>query len=301
MKIALVTGAAGFTGRYMVSALAQRGFQVRGLGLGQSSADMDWVACDLTDREETFIAVGEIMPDVVVHLAGMAFVGEGNPEDFYKINVFGTLNLLEALSRNQRKPSRILIASSANVYGNASGHEITEDTCPAPVNHYAASKLAMECMTKTWFDRLPIIITRPFNYTGPGQDDRFVAAKIVRQYKLRPSRIKMGDISVRRDFSDVEDVVEAYARLLESDIQSEIINICSGTTVAISELLDEMSAIAGFSIRVEVDSSLVRSTDIQELAGSNQKLRRLTNFVPSIPIRDTLRRMYLAQPTPAAG
>ena len=123
-----------------------------------------------------------IAPDVVVHLAALAFVAEDNPEDFYRVNVLGTVNLLEALA-DDLHPVRILIASSANVYGNTSGGAKRRLSCPAPVNHYAASKLAMEHMVRTWFDRLPIVMTRPFNYTGPGQDERFVVPKIVAHYK----------------------------------------------------------------------------------------------------------------------
>ena len=191
MPTALVTGAAGFTGKYVVSALTGRGYRVIGMGLGTPSGS-DWVPCDLTNSSETRDSVHRITPDIVVHLAALAFVGEGNPEDFYRVNVVGTVNLMEALAAADRIPSRILIASSANVYGNISDRELSEETCPAPVNHYAASKLAMEHMVRTWFDRLPIIVTRPFNYTGPGQDNRFVVSKIVDHYRRRAASIKWG-------------------------------------------------------------------------------------------------------------
>jgi nucleoside-diphosphate-sugar epimerase len=291
MKTALVTGAAGFTGRYVVKALAQRGFRVFGASLGQH-ASPDWIECDLTDKPEVDAAVEHVAPDVVVHLAAMAFVAEGTPTDFYNVNVFGTLNLLEALANIAQSPSRVLIASSANVYGNSSSEELTEDTCAAPVNHYAASKLAMEHMVKTWFDRLPIVITRPFNYTGPGQDERFVIPKIVGHYRRREAAIKLGDITVQRDFSDVEDVVEAYMRLLDSDVRSEVVNICSGRTVSLEEILRSMDEIAGYKIQVEVDKGLLRTNDIARLVGSNKKLLTLTGFAPNRPLQETLRRMY---------
>ena len=145
-----------------------------GVGLGPSAA-VDCVECDLTDKPAISRAVSEIMPDVVVHLAAMAFVGDGHPEDFYRVNVFGALNLLEALSQNKQTPSRVLVASSANVYGNVPDEELTEEICPAPINHYAASKLAMEHMVRTYFDRLPIVITRALLIIrGPGRMRRFV-------------------------------------------------------------------------------------------------------------------------------
>jgi len=293
MPHALVTGAAGFTGRYVVEALQRRGYDVTGIGLGAASGS-NWIACDLTNPSETSDSLRAINPHVVIHLAGLAFVGQGNPEDFYRVNVLGTLNLLEALAQGDRTPSKVLIASSANVYGNISGRELSEDVCPAPVNHYAASKLAMEHLVRTWFDRLPIIITRPFNYTGPGQDERFVVPKIVSHYKRRASTIQLGDISVERDFSDVADVVEAYMRLLESDASSEVVNICSGKTISVAAIIAQMDNLAGYEIKVEIQKHLLRKNDISRLVGSNQKLRRLTGFVPSQPLRQTLERMYAA-------
>ncbi len=292
MPTALVTGAAGFTGKYVVAALARRGYRVVGIGIGAPTGD-DWIPCDLTNNAETRDNLSGINPDVVVHLAAIAFVGEGNPEDFYRVNVLGTMNLLEALEAAGGSLAKVLIPSSANVYGNNAA-ELTEDTCPAPVNHYAASKLAMEHMVRTWSDRLPIIITRPFNYTGPGQDERFVVPKIVSHYKRRASTIKLGDISVERDFSDVEDVVEAYMRLLQSDVRSETVNICRGSTVSVASILSEMNSIAGYEIKVEVQPELVRKNDIRRLVGSNQKLKSLTGFAPATPIRDILKRMYAA-------
>lgn len=293
MLTALVTGAAGFTGKYVVNALSRRGYRVIGVGLGDPSSN-DFVPCDLTDKADTKKSLRGITPDVVVHLAALAFVGEGNPEDFYRVNILGTLNLLEALAAADRTPSRILVASSANVYGNISGRELSEDICPAPVNHYAASKLAMEHMVRTWFDRLPIIIARPFNYTGPGQDEKFVVPKIVNHYKRRASSIQLGDTRVERDFSDVEDVVEAYIRLLESDVRSEVVNICSGESISVAAIVAEMNRIAGYEIKVELQQDLIRTNDISRLVGNNQKLQALIGFAPSTPIRETLRRMYEA-------
>jgi nucleoside-diphosphate-sugar epimerase len=292
MRTALVTGAAGFTGKYMVRALTSRGYRVVGMGLGSPSTG-ECLDCDLTNKAQTADNVAQIMPDVVIHLAALAFVPENNPEDFYRVNVMGTLSLIEALAGNQRRPSRVLIASSANVYGN-NPTELTETTCPSPINHYAVSKLAMECMVKTWLDRLPILITRPFNYTGPGQDERFVVPKIVAHYQRREPKIKLGDTSVERDFSDIEDVVEAYMRLLESDVSSEIVNICSGRTIRVASIIAEMNAIAGYTMEIESDLSLLRQNDLPRLTGSNRKLLELTGFVPKTPIQETLRRMYAA-------
>lgn len=292
MQTALVTGASGFTGKYLVAALLREGFRVVGIGLGPP-ATAEWRPCDLTDPSATKDIVKTIEPDVVIHLAAMAFVAEADEQDFYRVNVFGTLNLLEALAGCSRVPAKVVLASSANVYGNASTEPLSEDRWPVPVNHYACSKLAMEHMVRTWFDRLPILITRPFNYTGPGQDEKFVVPKIVAHYKRNLHSIKLGDTSVERDFSDVEDVVESYLKLMRSDARSEIVNICRGQTISVAEIVAEMNALAGYTMQVEVQPELLRKTDIHRLVGDNSKLRRLTGFAPGTPIQTTLKRMYL--------
>ena len=173
MTTVLVTGASGFTGPYVIDALRSRGYRVVGLGSGPSHAD-ETVACDLTEPTAVRQAVAQIRPDRVIHLAALSFVGHDDAKAFYDVNLFGTLNLLDALAALDAVPEKIIIASSANVYGANAQAVIDESVCPAPVNHYACSKLAMEHMVATWFDRLPLILARPFNYTGVGQAEHFL-------------------------------------------------------------------------------------------------------------------------------
>ncbi len=291
MKTILITGAHGFTGRYLVRALRARQLRVVGL-VEDAVGSADEVACDLTDPQATERAIHQVRPDAVVHLAAVSFVGHGDAEQFYRVNVLGTQNLLAALATLNASPGKVLLASSANVYGTPSVPVIGEDLCPAPVNHYANSKLAMEHMARTWFDRLPIVITRPFNYTGPGQDERFVIPKIVGHFRRRLPIIELGNIEVSRDFSDVNDVVAAYVALLESDARSEIVNVCSGTSVSLREAVAQMGVLAGYEIEVRINPEFVRQHDIPRLAGSNAKLKRLIGFAPSTPFADTLQRMF---------
>lgn len=285
---ALLTGAGGFTGRYLGAALRQRGYQVVGLENSGPSP------CDLTNAGETALAVRAARPDLVVHLAAMSFVGHGNAEEFYRVNVFGTLNLLEALSQLDAPPRQILIASSANVYGTPPIEVLDESVCPSPVNHYANSKLAMEHIVRTWFDRLPIVITRPFNYTGPGQAGHFLIPKIVRHFRQRAPVIELGNLHVVRDFSDVDDVIASYMALLESDVRSEIVNLCSGRGVALLDVIDTMNRLAGYEIEVRVNPDLVRANEVPRLVGSNAKLRSLVQLPAPKPFSETLRRMYEA-------
>ena len=290
MKSALLTGAGGFTGRYIEAALEARGYRVARL---ESAGDN---SCDLTDLSAVKRTVLAARPDVVVHLAAVTFVAHDDAEDFYRVNVIGTLNLLQALADLESPPRRVIIASSANVYGTPDIEVLDESICPAPVNHYATSKLAMECMVRTWFDRLPILITRPFNYTGVGQADHFLIPKIVRHFRERAPVIELGNLHVSREFSDVEDVVQAYMALLESDARSEIVNLCSGRPLALLDVIAMMNEIAGYEIEVRVNPAFVRSNEVPRLIGSPAKLRRLVNLPPPRPFSETLRRMYEAPP-----
>lgn len=293
MPTALVTGASGFTGRYMIDALKKRGFTVAGFGSEPTNAD-ETLACDLTDAAAVKAAVDKVQPDWVVHLAALAFVGHADQEAFYRVNVFGTLNLLNALAEQKKAPQRILIASSANIYGTPGVEVINEDICPAPVNHYACSKLAMEHMVATWFERLPIVIARPFNYTGPGQDERFLIPKIVGHFARSEPTIELGNLDVSRDFSDVRDVVESYVRLLDSDVLGQRVNICSGRAVALREVIALMEGIAGYRINVEVNPAFVRANEIPVLRGDNQRLLTATGFAPRQDLKQTLEDMLHA-------
>ena len=286
MKTALLTGADGFTGRYLEPALRARGFGV--VRLDPSGP----LPCDLRNRDAVQQTVSAAQPDAVIHLGAVTFVAHGNAEDFYRVNVLGTENLLHALAKLKRAPNRVIIASSANVYGTPDLELVDESICPAPVNHYANSKLAMEHSVRNWFARLPIVITRPFNYTGPGQADHFLVAKIVKHFRDRAPFIELGNLNVSRDYSDVEDVVAAYLALLESGVHSEIVNICSGRAIALMDIITIMKEIAGYEIEVRVNPEFVRDNEVPRLVGSAAKLRSLVQLPPPRPFAETLRRMY---------
>ncbi|MGN8160462.1 NAD-dependent epimerase/dehydratase family protein [Salinisphaera sp. SWV1] len=299
--VVLVTGASGFTGRYLVPALEARGYRVVGLSSEASDTSRTRaIACDLTDSSAVRAAVRDVEPVYVVHLAALAFVGHDDGRGFYDVNLFGTLNLLDALSRLPTPPRKVLIASSANVYGKPCVEVIDESVCPAPVNHYACSKLAMEHMVRTWFERLPILISRPFNYTGVGQDERFLVPKMVAQFRRRAESIELGNLDVSRDFSDVRDVIGAYIGLLESGLHSDVFNVCSGKAVALRELLTIMQGLTGHAMEVSVNPEFVRANEIPVLRGSHRHLTDVIGYKPSFALRDTLSWM-LAAGTPNDG
>jgi nucleoside-diphosphate-sugar epimerase len=283
MTTVLLTGANGFTGHVMNTTLRDQGLDVVAL------------ASDLLDNDALSREVAQIQPDWVIHLAAMSFVGDTNIDAFYRVNVQGTLHLLDALYASVKKPARILIASSANIYGTPSVETIDETVVPAPVNHYACSKLAMEHMVSPWFERLPIVITRPFNYTGLGQSERFLIPKIVSHFAHRAPSIELGNLDVSRDFSDVRDVVKAYMALLKTDACGVKVNVCSGRVVSLQHIIEEMNCLAGYRIDVRVNQAFVRANEIPVLRGDHQLLHQLTGVTFDIPIEQTLHDMFTAQ------
>ncbi|GAB3379206.1 NAD-dependent epimerase/dehydratase family protein [Lysobacter fragariae] len=289
----LITGHDGFTGRYVAREMEAAGYRV--IGLSHSAAATNDVICaDLLDRDALRAAVAQARADVVIHLAAIAFVAHGDVEALYRVNVMGTRNLLEALVQAEHRPRAVVLASSANIYGNATVEPITEDTLAAPANDYAVSKLAMEHMARLWMDRLPIILTRPFNYTGVGQAAQFLIPKIVQHFRRGEREIELGNIRVWRDFSDVRDVARAYAALATTAPAGQVFNICSGNPHSLEEVLEAMAQIAGYRIEVRVNPALVRANEVIRLAGSSERLSAATGQAPSIPLRTTLEWMYSA-------
>ncbi|MBN3791991.1 GDP-mannose 4,6-dehydratase, partial [Burkholderia sp. Ac-20353] len=227
----------------------------------------------------------------VVHLAARAHVTQDDPALTYQVNIAGTRNLLAALAGLDRRPSAVLLASSANVYGNSTPGVLDESVAPAPANDYAVSKLAMEYAAKLWFDRLPIVIARPFNYTGVGQSEAYLLPKLAAHYARNESRISLGNLDVSRDFSDVRDVTAAYLRLIEAAPAGETFNVCAERAYSLKEVLAMLSRIAGYVIDVTVDPRFVRHNEVKSLSGSRDKLRRAVGELPVTPLDETLRWM----------
>ncbi|HJV88141.1 MAG TPA: GDP-mannose 4,6-dehydratase [Noviherbaspirillum sp.] len=286
----LLTGANGFTGKYVRAELEAAGYTVIGAVVGAPSGPHE-VILDITSPDNCRRVMETVRPDYLVHLAAISFVQHADVEAFYRVNVIGTLNLMQAVADAKLSPQRVLVASSANIYGNARVGVITEEQPPEPVNHYATSKLAMEYMVRTWCDRLPIVITRPFNYTGVGQAPHFLIPKIVSHFRQRAAMIELGNLDVQRDFSDVRMVAHAYRCLLERDSAGEVVNICSGRPYSIRDILDLMRDIAGYEIDVRVNPAFVRQSEVKTLVGSVDKLRRLIGDFETIPLEETLRWM----------
>jgi GDP-6-deoxy-D-talose 4-dehydrogenase len=275
-----ITGQSGFTGHYLAAALATAGFAPIAAA---HPPEFDLRMAESIERE-----LDRVRPDYVIHLAAVSDVAHGAVEDFYQVNTVGTAHLLACLARSSRPVRKVIVASSANIYGNARDEPITEDTAPAPVNHYGCSKLAMEHLARTMYDRLPILVVRPFNYTGAGQSERFLVPKLVRHFAQREPVLKLGNLDVVRDFSDVRMVAVAYCRLLASSLVATEVNICSGQGWSLQSIVDILRARSGHAPRVEVDPALVRGSEVKRLVGANVRLLTAVGALPHADFGATL-------------
>jgi nucleoside-diphosphate-sugar epimerase len=290
-KRALITGLNGFTGHYVKMELENSGFEVHGIG-EQAHSSPRYTQVNLLNPTSLKEVLQKIQPHVVIHLAGLAFVGSNQTEKFYLVNTIGTLNLLEAIHTTTPHIECILLASSANVYGNSSEKTLTESTKLSPTNDYAVSKVAMEHMARLWFNRLPIIITRPFNYTGVGQSTLFLLPKIVDHFQRRTDYIELGNLDVFRDFSDVRSIAYAYRKLIQNKPINETINICSGNLYSLHEIINIMEEITNHKIEIRVNPAFIRPNEVQRLQGSFSHLRHLIQDWSCPTLTETLTWMY---------
>lgn len=282
MKI-LLTGADGFTGVHFTRAAQAAQHEVVPL------------RADLTNEAALQAEVAAVQPEWVVHLAGIAFVGHADDAALYAVNTVGTATLLGALAALPVRPSKVLVASSANVYGNCKHSPIAEDAPLAPANHYAASKMAMEAMARTYADRLPLVIARPFNYTGVGQSLSFLIPKLVSHFASRSSLVELGNLAVMREFNHVALVCSAYLTLLAAEDDGHTYNICSGKMYSLREVLALLNELTGHHLRVQVNPALVRQNEVLQLCGAPGKLQALQRYSavqPQVPsLADTLSEM----------
>lgn len=271
-----VTGADGFTGRHFVRTALDQGHEV--IAMQANLADKHGMTEELAKAEA----------DAVIHLAAIAFVGHSEASAFYDVNVLGSTNLLDALVSISNRPKAVLLASSANVYGNCAESPITEQQQPAPTNHYAMSKLAMEYLARNYFDRLPILLARPFNYTGVGQSETFVIPKLVSHFAHKAELVELGNLEVEREFNDVRMVCNSYLSLLTKGMPGETYNICTGMPVNLREVISLLEDITDHSLMVRINQDFVRAGEVYRLCGSSAKLEKAIGSPTHIGLRETL-------------
>lgn len=288
---ALVTGGHGFVGRWLTAHLTACGDEVIAPPAGE---------LDVTDAAAVRAAVAAAQPEAVYHLAGFAHVGESwqRPEDAFVVNALGTLHVLEGARLAGTDP-RVLVVSSAEVYGSVTPDElpITESSPLRPVSPYAASKAAAELLAaQAHLGRgQPVLVARPFNHVGPGQLPTFVvpafARRISRALAAGNSTLAVGNLSARRDLTDVRDVVRAYRLLIERGPAGGTFNVCTGVDVAIEALVQRMLDLAGADLRLVVDPALVRPADVPVLRGDASVLRAATGWEPEIALEQSLQEV----------
>lgn len=290
---ALVTGATGFVGGWLRAHLEDMGDEVLVPGAG----------FDVTEAATVREAVTRARPHAVYHLAGLAHVGRSwdEPEVFFEVNASGTLHVLDAV-RRCRPPPRVLLVSSAEVYGRVKPDQLPlgEHAPLQPVSPYAASKAAAEMLGLQahlgW--EVPVIRVRPFNHVGPGQSATFVvpalAGRILEAKRTGARALRTGNLSPRRDFTDVRDVVRAYRLLVVRGEVGEAYNVCSGGDVAVEELVRRMLTLTGTDLEVEPAPELMRPVDVPVLRGDPSRLRAATGWEPAVPLEESLRSVVEA-------
>ncbi len=293
---AFITGVSGFVGPYLAEHLAASGFEVFGIDRKGSRIDGCVVEkCDVTDAAAVAKVVKKVSPGLVFHLAGQSSVAKSweNPKLTKEVNVGGAKNLFEAVAAAGISP-RILLVSSAEVYGIPKKLPISENHPIAPISPYGESKVEQEKIALAHVKGgMHIVISRSFNHTGPGQPSDFVCSNFARQVAdIEKGRqqpvIKVADRKVKRDFSDVRDIVAAYLLLVEKGVSGGIYNVCSGQAFTIGEILDKLLKFSGAKVRVEPDPSKMKNTVVPVLHGDNSKLVKATGWKPAISFDKTL-------------
>lgn len=302
-KRALITGETGFAGRYLSDYLNSKGYEVWGLDVvsypEQSEQNIVIRTADISNNEQIEAVLAECQPDVIYHLAAQSSVAVSwqNPQATMRINLEGTINLLETV-RKLKLDSSILLIGSGEEYGAIKPEDlpIDENQHPNPQNPYALSKLYQTLLGLHYMRvyNMKIYLARPFNHTGPGQNTGFVIPDFASQIAkveagLQDPVIWVGNLSAKRDFCDVRDVVRAYYSIMEKGQIGRIYNIASGQAVPIQSILDQLLSLSTVPIEVKIDQKKFRPADVPVIYSSISRIKAETGWEPQIKLYDTLK------------
>lgn len=312
MNTVLITGVSGFAGSFLTSYLLSHtdhkivGTYHSGKGLEQlgdmSPERVELVQIDLNNTEEVDRLIEKTNPDAIYHLAALASPSQSfkNPALTFSTNITGQINLLESVKEHGLHDTKILIVSSAEVYGIVKDSDLPIDelTPLNPTSPYAVSKIAQDFLGLQFFlsYKTPIFRVRPFNHIGPRQTDSYVVASFAKQIaqiekgKKEPI-LKVGNLNARRDFTDVRDIVRAYHLVLEKGTVGDVYNIGSGVSHKISDILETLVSMADVSITIEVDQTLLKPVDIPDNRCDRSKLTRQTHWEPEISLETSLQNV----------
>lgn len=301
MSKIFITGVNGFVGRHLM--LEYKDSEIIGLvreGTDKNlGTNIKTVQGDILDKERIEKIIKEEKPDLILHLAAFTSPSESlkNPVGTLDNNIKGQLNILEAVRKIELLDTKLLVVSSAEVYGDIdeANLPISEEESLNPMTPYAVSKITQDFLGYQYFKSYGIksIRVRPFNHIGPGQSSMFVVSAFARQIALiekgkQEKIIKVGDLISRRDFTDVRDIVRAYRILMEKGKIGDVYNIGSGKSYKISEILEILLSFSKQKIEIKEDESLMREVDIKESRCDSSKINKDTGWKPEIPIEKSL-------------
>jgi GDP-4-dehydro-6-deoxy-D-mannose reductase len=275
----LVTGAGGFVGKHLLELL------------GDEAVSLE---ADVTDPGALTDAIRQARPRALVHLAALSWVAESwrEPARVWEVNVLGTVYVLEAV-RRECPEARVLVVSTGEVYGRAERIPTPEDAPLAPVSPYAASKAAAEIACRQAHEAgLDVVVARAFGHEGPGRDERFAVGSWTRQLAelelAGGGALRVGNLDVERDITDVRDVCRAYRLLLEPSVPADVYNVATGNPVPMSRVVDLLVGMVDCPVTVEPDPERLRPADIPVVSGDASRLERATGWRPEIPLEQTL-------------
>lgn len=299
MRRVLITGGTGFVGPYLVRYLKSSNAKLIVL----SSEDpiiqepgIDYCKADIRNFDDVQATLRAAKPSQIYHLAGVSLVSGSwnNPRLTFDVNVVGSCNVFDA-AMHLPSPPRILNVSTSQVYARSSS-ALTETSWVAPDNPYAAAKAMAELLAVQYQNSVSggIVTARAFNHTGPGQLPNFVLASFAKQFTeieagLCPPVLKVGNINVKRDFTDVRDVVVAYSQLLDQGATGETYNVCSGRAILLADIVKELQKNCAVAVKIEVDPARIRPSDVPEIVGDPRKIQMTTGWTPKISLQNTLK------------
>ena len=294
-KRVLITGASGFIGQVVLKEMLK-------------NEDIDFFAIDtrkipnisieklelvsLLDKEKLMEIIKRYKPNIIIHLAAIALVTHDNVGEIYNVNVQGTENLLEVTQEYCDKGTRVILASTAGVYGNQNVDKYREDLSYNPANHYSYSKMITEYISKQYKEDLDIVTIRPFNIIGVGQSEKFLVPKLVEHFADRKEKLFVGNISSFRDYVDVEYCAEVIMELISrKKLDFDILNICSGIPTNGEMIIQLLQEITDFKPEIEISSDFVRKNEVWRMIGDTTRLWEFMNGKKSQSVKDILVKM----------
>ena len=294
-KRVLITGASGFIGQFVLKEMLK-------------NEDIDFFAIDtrkipnvsvekqelvsLLDKDKLMEIIKRYKPNIIIHLAAIALVTHDNVGEIYNVNVQGTENLLEVTQEYCDKGTRVILASTAGVYGNQKVEKYKEDLPYNPANNYSYSKMITEYLGKRYKDDLEIVTIRPFNIIGVGQSENFLIPKLVEHFANRKEKLSVGNISSFRDYVDVEYCAEVIMELvLREKIDFDILNICSGIPTSGEMILQLLQEMTSFKPEIEISKNFVRKNEVWRMIGDTTRLSEFMNGKKSQSVKDILLKM----------